>query len=273
MEHSNYFLLYNGVRIPKIGFGTWQIPDGEICYNAVADALRSGYRHIDTARAYANEVSVGQAIRDSGIERNNIFITSKLPAEIKTYEGAWESYNKTMDNLGCYYLDLYLIHAPWPWAEMGSDYSKENIAVWKAMEEIYKGGRCRAIGISNFNVNDITAILNVCEIKPMVNQIKYHIGFTQEDITTFCLSNGILIEGYSPFATGRILGNKEIGEIACKYDVTVPQICIKYILQKRVLPLPKSVTPERMAKNLEIDFEISAEDINFLDSLCYNNIV
>jgi diketogulonate reductase-like aldo/keto reductase len=261
------FKLENGVEIPKLGFGTWQIPNGEVAYNSVAFALKSGYRHIDTAHGYQNEESVGQAIKDSGIDRREIFVTSKLRAEIKSYEGALQHFNETMDNLGLEYIDLYLIHAPWPWHEMGKDCTKENIQVWKAMEEIYKSGRCRAIGVSNFNVNDLKAILETCTIKPMANQIRFYIGDTQEEITQFCQENGILVEGYSPLATGRILNNEKVAEIAKKYNKTLPQICIRYVLQRGVLPLPKSTTEKYILSNTDIDFEISDEDMNYLNSL------
>jgi diketogulonate reductase-like aldo/keto reductase len=264
---NDFFTLANGVKIPVIGFGTWQIPDGEIAYNSVLFALKNGYRHIDTALAYGNEESVGRAVRDSGIDRSEIFITSKLPAEIKSYDLALKKFEETMANLGLGYVDLYLIHAPWPWSEKGADYTKENIEVWKAMEKIYRGGNCRAIGVSNFNVADLKAILDTCTVKPMVNQIKYFIGYTEDEITGFCRGKNILVEGYSPLATGRILGNREIGEMAKKYNKTLPQICIRYLLQNGVLPLPKSVTSERIKENINIDFEITPEDIKYLNSL------
>jgi diketogulonate reductase-like aldo/keto reductase len=267
MTSNSYFTLYNGIKIPVIGFGTWQIPNGKSCYESVSVALKSGYKHIDTALAYRNEPSVGRAFRDSGIERSEIFITSKLPAEIKNYDEALKNFESTMENIGLDYIDLYLIHAPWPWNRMGADFTKENIKVWKAMEEINKGGRCRAIGISNFNVKDVTAILDNCSIKPMVNQIKYYIGHTQEEVTEFCKKNDILLEGYSPLATGKILENEKLTAIAQKYNSTVPQICIRYVLQREVLPLPKSTHPEYIRQNFDVDFEISAEDMELLSSL------
>jgi diketogulonate reductase-like aldo/keto reductase len=261
------FVLENGVQIPKLGLGTWQIPNGEVAYNSVAFALKNGYRHIDTALAYRNEQSVGSAVRDSGIDRSEIFVTSKLPAEIKNYEEALKKFDETMDNLGLDYIDLYLIHAPWPWHEMGADYTKENIKVWKAMEEIYKGGRCRAVGVSNFNVSDLTAIMENCSVKPLVNQIRYFIGDTQNEITAFCQKNNILVEGYSPLATGAILKNEALAAMAQKYNRTLPQICIRYVLQKGVLPLPKSTHEEYILKNADVDFEIKEEDMQYLDNL------
>jgi diketogulonate reductase-like aldo/keto reductase len=267
MKNSDFFTLANSVTIPAIGFGTWQTPPGEAAYNAVSEALRAGYRHIDTAQAYGNEASVGKAIIDSGIPRNEIFVTSKLPAEIKSYDKAVRHSALTMTNIGLDYIDLYLIHAPWPWTEIGAEYTKENIEVWKAMEEFYESGRTRSIGISNFNVRDTDAILDNCRIRPMVNQIKLHIGHGQEEITAHNKKNGILIEGYSPLATGRLLHNGEIARIAEKYGKSVAQLSVRYVLQKGALPLPKSVHPEYIRQNFDINFEISDDDIRLLDSL------
>lgn len=261
------FTIANGVKMPAIGFGTWQIPSGNIAYNSVKEALKAGYRHIDTAQAYGNEGSVGKAILDSGIDRSEIFVTSKLPAEIKSYMAARVAGMMTMKNIGLDYIDLYLIHAPWPWSEMGADYTKENIEVWKAMEEIYESGKTRSIGISNFNVKDIDAILDNCRIKPMVNQIKLHIGHRQEEITEHCRKNNILVEGYSPLATGRILTNSDIASIAKKYGKSVAQLSIRYVLEKGALPLPKSTHPDYIRQNLDVDFSITEDDLSYLDSL------
>lgn len=267
MNDNAVFLLSNGVKIPATGFGTWQIPDGKIAFDAVSQALQCGYRHIDTARNYGNEQSVGKAIKESGILRSDIFVTSKLPAEVKTYKETLESFDISLSSLGLGYIDLYLIHAPWPWNRQGYDYSRENIEVWKAMEEIYKSGRCRAIGVSNFEISDLVAILDNCSIKPMVNQIRYFIGNTQNGLVNFCRQNNILVGGYSPLATGAILTNKKVAAIAEKYDATLPQICIRYVMQKGVIPLPKSTNPTHIKQNAEVDFEIAASDMEYLDSL------
>jgi len=266
MKSNDFFTLSNGVKIPAIGFGTWQIPSGDITYNSVREALKIGYRHIDTAQAYGNEASVGKAIRDSGIDRSEIFVTSKLPAEIKSYDKAVRRAAFTMKQIGLDYIDLYLIHAPWPWTEIGADYTKENIEVWKAMEEFYESGKTRSIGISNFNVKDINAILENSRIRPMANQIKLHIGYPQEEIVNHCIKNDILVEGYSPLATGKLLNNKDIARIAEKYGKSIPQLSIRYVLQKGALPLPKSTHPEYIRHNLDVDFEIEEEDMKYFDS-------
>ncbi|WP_018963819.1 aldo/keto reductase [Coprothermobacter platensis] len=261
------YVLSNGVKIPKVGFGTWQVPNGEVAYNAVSYALKVGYRHVDTAYVYGNEESVGKAIRESGIPRNEIFVTSKLPADVKTYDGTLDYFERTMKNLGLDYLDLYLIHWPWPWNEKGKDYKKENIDVWRAMEKLNTEGRIRAIGVSNFDVEYLQVLLDNSEIKPMVNQIKFFIGNTQEEITQFCQKNGILVEAYSPLATGRLINNGAIQKIADKYHKTVAQICLRYVLQRNVLPLPKSTTPARIEENAKLDFEIAPEDMEYLNNL------
>ena len=267
MRSSDFFTLANGVKIPAIGLGTWQIPNGDKAYNSVLSALKSGYRHIDTALAYGNEDSVGRAISDSGIERSKIFVTSKLPAEIKKQDQVLRNADKTIRNIGLEYIDLYLIHAPWPWNEIGADYTRQNIEVWKVMEEFYESGKTRAIGISNFNVKDIDAILENSGIRPMVNQIKLHIGHPQKEITEHCKKNGIVVEGYSPLATGKLLNSAEISGIAKKYGKSVAQLSIRYVLEKEALPLPKSTHPEYIRQNLDVDFDISADDMRYLDSL------
>ena len=264
---AQHFTLANGIQIPAIGFGTWQIPDGDSAYNAVTAALAAGYRHIDTARAYGNEASVGRAIADSGIPRAEIFLTTKLPADVKTYAEALTSFEETITALGLDYVDLYLIHAPWPWSEIGTDHRAGNAEAWRAMETIHDAGRARALGVSNFNVADLTALLSSARLSPQVNQIRFFIGHTKPEVTTYCQANGILVEGYSPLATGAILGNVEVLAVAHKYGKSVAQLCIRYVLQKGVLPLPKTSTPSRMSENADIDFKISAQDMTLLDSL------
>jgi diketogulonate reductase-like aldo/keto reductase len=264
---TDTFALSNGVTIPKIGFGTWQIPDGPKTYDSVRAALDAGYRHIDTARAYGNEASVGRAVRDSGIQREDIFITTKCPAEIKDAAGARHAFERSTAALDLGPVDLYLIHAPWPWNAIGTDHRAGNIEVWKVFEELYEGGSTRSIGVSNFNVADLESLTAATSVVPHVNQIRWFVGHTQPETTAYCHDRDILVEGYSPLATGRLLESREIAAIADKYGKSVAQVSIRYLLQKDILPLPKSTTPSRIAENADVDFELSAEDVAALDAL------
>lgn len=261
------FTLSNGLKMPKLGFGTWQITDAEEAYDATSAALACGYRHIDTARVYGNEDSVGRAVRDSGIPRSEIFVTSKLPAEIKDHDEALASFETTMATIGLEYLDCYLIHAPWPWHDIGRDCAAGNKAVWKALEAIYRSGRTKSIGVSNFNVADLQVILDGCSVAPMVNQIRFFIGNTQDDVVEFCRSKDIRVTAYSPLATGKILHHPDLRAVAERYGKTVAQLCIRYVLQKGVGPLPKSTRPERIRENAAVDFAITDTDMNLLDQL------
>lgn len=267
MIKETFFELYNGVKIPAVGFGTWQVKDGSEAYCSTLMALEAGYRHIDTAHAYGNEESVGKAIKDSGIKREDVFVTTKLPSHIKTYDGAKEHFAESLASLGLEYLDLYLIHAPWPWSNIGEECTEGNIEAWRAMVELYNEGKVRAIGVSNFAVKDITPLIDATGVKPMVNQIRYFIGNRQDAITDYCQANGILVEAYSPLATGEIVANEKLVPIAAKYGVTIPQLCIRYCLEKNTLPLPKSVHKERIEANIDLDFHIEKEDIEYLDSI------
>lgn len=259
--------LNNGVEMPVLGFGTWKLEEDAVCYDMVTFALDHGYRHIDTAQAYHNEASVGRAIRESSVVREEIFVTSKLSANTKDYEGSLERFETTMKEIGLDYLDLYIIHAPWKWSDRGGDYSKENIDVWKAMEEIYQSGRVKAIGVSNFNVEELQNILDHCTIKPAVNQIYYYAGGTQDEVVEFCKKHDIAVVGHSPFGHGKILEHTVLKEMAAKYHRSVPQICIRYCLQKDVYPLPKTSHKEYAVMNADVDFEISKEDMILLDQI------
>lgn len=265
---TDTYELNNGIQIPKVGFGTWQIPGGQDTYDAVSMALKAGYRHIDTAKAYRNEKSVGEAILDSDVDRENVFVTSKLPAATKSYDGAIADFRSTMKALNLSYLDLYLIHAPWPWGERGStNYDAANVEVWKAMQDIYASGQVKAIGVSNFNVHDLQNILDHADVKPMVDQIRYFVGYTEPEITQFAKDNGMLVEAYSPLATGGILENVDIKKIADKYGVSVAQLAIKFVLQNGVLPLPKATHQAHIENNTQLDFEISPDDMAILNGL------
>lgn len=203
------FTLKNGIKIPKIGFGTWQMSPLQ-AEQAVAAALKIGYRHIDTALVYNNEAAIGKAIKDSKIDRTEIFVTSKLPAETKSYQKTWNDFETTLENLQLDYLDLYLIHAPQPWSQAGQDYDEANQEVWRAMEEIYASGQVKAIGVSNFNVHDLQNILENAIVEPMVDQIQYYVGYTEPEITQFAQAHQILVEAWSPLATGGLLKKSTI---------------------------------------------------------------
>ena len=260
------YTLNNGIKVPALAFGTWLIKDKDAA-RCVKMALDAGYRHIDTAQAYGNERGVGEGIRLSGLKREEVFITSKVKAETKTYRGAKRSIDNSLKRLGVDYIDLMLIHCPQPWALFRSPirFFKENINVWRALEEAYKEGKLKAIGISNFFNDDTENILKNCEIKPMVNQIPVHICHTPLDVMRYSKEHDITVEAYSPIAHGRILNNKEIKEIADKYNVSVPQLCIKYTLQLNTISIPKASSKEHIEDNIKLDFEISKEDmINLL---------
>lgn len=266
---NEFFVLNNNLKIPKIGFGTWQIPDGDICYNAVQFALKHSYTHIDTAAMYKNEASVGKSVKDFNIKRENVFITTKVPAAVKSYQETIDVINKSLELLNLEYIDLLLIHHPKPWDKRDSEktYNEENLEVWKAMEEFYNKGLVKAIGVSNFNIFQLKNIMNNATIMPMVNQIRYFIGSTQQKLVDFCKENNILVQAYSPLATGRLLGNEKVEAIAAKYNKSLPQIAIRFCLENDVLPLPKSVHEEYIKDNFDVNFKISKEDMDYLNSL------
>lgn len=264
MIKDEFYTLSNGVKIPKIAFGTWQVKPGEEAYNSVTMALKNGYRHIDTALAYENEESVGQAIKDSKINREELFITTKLPSHIKGYKDTIDAFNQSLKNLDCGYLDLYLIHAPWPWSNVGQDCVEGNIESWHAMIDLYNQGLIKAIGVSNFRESDIKPLIDATGFTPHVDQIRFFIGNTQEPLYNYCVKNNILIEAYSPLATGNILKNEIIQKIADKHNVTPAKVALRYCLERKTLPLPKSTHEERIIANLELDFRLDDEDMKEL---------
>ena len=264
--YNHTLTLSNGVKIPQLGLGTWFIDDDEVA-DAVKAAVKLGYRHIDTAQAYGNERGVGEGVRTCGIPREELFVVSKVAAEHKTYEEAAAGIDATLEKMGLDYLDMMIIHSPQPWVKVNQcedRYVEGNRAAWKALEDAYKAGKLKAIGISNFQIGDIESLLEVCEIKPMVNQILLHISNTPLELVEYCQKNGIAVEAYSPIAHGEILNQPEIAAMAEKYGVSVPQLCIRYTLQLGAISLPKTENPEHMKTNAEVDFEISAEDMETL---------
>lgn len=261
---TDCFTLANGVKIPCIGYGTWQTPDGETTKNCVRAALRLGYRHIDTAFAYGNEKSVGAGIREAGIPRNEIFVTTKHWVTERGYDKTIRAVETSLSNLGLDYIDLYLVH--WPCVEKISPEWKEiNADTWRAFERMYKDGKLRAIGVSNYQAKHIDALWETAEIKPMVNQIEFHPGYTQMDNVRYTQGKGMLAQAWSPLGSGALLGNETLCGIAAKYGKSAAQICVRMALQCGVLPLPKSTKEERMVSNGEVfDFEISREDMDTL---------
>lgn len=254
--------LNNGLLIPQLAYGTWLIKN-EDAARCVKTALEVGYRHIDTAQAYGNEVGVGEGIKESGLNREDIYVTTKVQAEIKTYEGAKKSIDDSLNRLGLDYIDLILIHCPQPWREFRGPkrYFEENIEVWKALEEAYEEGKVKAIGVSNFLIDDLENIINNCKIKPMVNQILCHIGKTPIDVIKFCQTNDIVVESYSPIAHGAAFNNETIAKYADKYGVSIAQLCIKYTLQIDTISIPKASSREHIEDNAKLDFVISDEDM------------
>lgn len=264
---TDCFQLHNGVRIPCVGFGTWQTPDGETCISAVKDALAAGYRHIDTAAAYNNEASVGKALRESGVAREDIFITTKLQNTAHGYENTMQAFEQSMRDLGIDYLDLYLIHWPNP-IKYRDHWQEANAGTWKAFEELYEAKKVRAIGISNFHPRHVDELMKTAVIPPMVNQIRLCPGDTQDDVVEYCRRNNILLEAYSPLGTGRIFDVPEMKTLADKYGKSIAQICVRWCLQMDFLPLPKSVTTSRIRENTDVfDFELSEDDVRLISGL------
>lgn len=263
---TDTFKLYNGVEIPCVGLGTWQSPD-ETAKNAVLSALSLGYRLIDTAAAYGNERGVGDGIKSSGLKREEVFVTSKLRNAAHGYKATLEAFEGTMERLGLEYLDLYLIHWPNP-VQFRTHWEESTAGTWAAFEELYKAGKIRAIGISNFMPHHIETLMKTATVKPMVNQLKLCPGITQPEIVKYCNENGILVEAYSPFGTGTVFGNEEMKKLSVKYGKSIGQICLKWSLQMGWLPLPKSANPMRIKENGEIfDFDLTAEDMNIIAGL------
>ena len=262
------FTLNNGYKIPCIGFGTWQTPDGETAVNSVIEAIKSGYNHIDTAAIYGNEKSIGKAIKESGINRNEIFITSKVWNKDRGYKTTLAAFEKTINDLQIDYLDLYLIH--WPASvNKFNDWDNINLETWRAMTELYKAGKIKSIGVSNFMPHHLKSLMET-EVKPMVDQIEFHPGFMQEETFKYCNDNNILVEAWSPLGTGKMLDNETLKTISSKYNKSVAQICIRWCLQNNTLPLPKSVTASRIKENTEIfDFVISDEDMKTINAMEY----
>ncbi|WP_444817333.1 aldo/keto reductase [Streptococcus sp. HJ1] len=263
------YTLNNGVSIPVLGFGTWKAENGEVAYQAVLEALKDGYRHIDTAAIYKNEESVGRAIRDSGIPRQEIFVTTKLWNTNHSYDEACQAFEESMEKLGLDYLDLYLIHWPNPKPLRENDeWKTRNAEVWRAMEDLYQEGKIRAIGVSNFLPHHLEALLETARIIPAVNQIRLAPGVYQEEVVDYCKEKGILLEAWGPFGQGELFDKKEVQEIAAKHGKSVAQIALAWSLAEEFLPLPKSVTASRIQSNLDcFGIELSKEEREVLKTI------
>ncbi|EKF51161.1 aldo/keto reductase [Lactococcus garvieae] len=264
---TDTYELINGVKIPKLGFGTWLL-DNEQAARAVKEALQAGYRHIDTAEAYENEAGVGRGIRESGIARDEIFVTTKLHAEIKDYDQAKLAIAESLEKLGLDSIDLMIIHSPKPWNDfLGKErYFEGNLAAWKALEEAYEEGKLKAIGVSNFETIDLENLINHGKIPPMVNQVLAHIGNIPSEVIEYSKKHDVLVEAYSPFGHGDMFKHEALKEIADKYGVSVAQLAVRYLLQLGLLPLPKASSLDHVRNNADVDFIIGDSDIKRLDN-------
>lgn len=257
--------LHNGVKMPWVGLGVYKVKEGEEVKSTVRTALEIGYRHIDTAAFYENEEGVGQAIRESGIPREQVFVTTKVWNTDQGYETTLKAFDASLKKLGFDYVDLYLVH--WP---VKGKYKE----TYKALEKLYKDGYVRAIGVSNFQIHHLQDVLADCEIKPMVNQVEYHPRLTQKELLTFCRKNGIQLEAWSPLMRGEILTEPTIVEIGKKYGKTPAQVVLRWDLQHGVVTIPKSVTPARIKENADIfDFSLTDEEMKQIDALNLNKRV
>lgn len=250
--------LSNGYLMPKVAFGTYGIGK-DVVTSVIMDALEAGYRHLETAPIYLNEKGIGEAIRSSGIDRNSLFITAKIPPHVKTYEGSLRMARRSMEKLGVDHLDLLLINNPVPWGKEGEDYSEENRAVWRAMETLYKEEVVGAIGVSNFRRTDIEALTETAEVTPHVNQVGIFAGHTLDDLRAYCEEKGITVQGHSPLARGRLLKQTWLEPLAKKEGMSVAQMLLRFVYELGVMPVVKSKDRKRMQDNLAIDRPLSKD--------------
>lgn len=270
---TDTMILNDNHKIPTLSLGTWMIDNDRVA-QVVKDAIELGYRHIDTAQAYNNEKGVGVGIKESGITRESLFVTTKIAAEHKDYESATKSIDRSLEALGLDYIDLMIIHSPQPWKEwreIDKHFDQGNLEAWRALEDAQKSGKVKSIGVSNFLEKDLENILKNGYVKPAINQILAHIGNTPFDLIDYCQSKGIQVEAYSPIAHGQALKSDGIQKMAEKYGVSVAQLCIQYLLQLNLIVLPKASSKEHLQSNLDFDFVISDEDMSILKSLMFDD--
>ena len=259
--------LANGVKIPCIGYGTWQTPGGDVARDSVKKALELGYRHVDTATVYGNEASVGEGIRLSGVKREDVFLTTKQWTNERGFENTVAAAERALKTLGVDYLDLYLVH--WPAVEkLSPDWAAINAETWRGFEKLYKDGKVRAIGVSNFMPAQLAALKECAEVQPMVDQVEFHPGYIQRNVLEYCRENGIVVEAWSPLGSGRLLADPLVNEIGAAHGKSAAQTCVRYALQHGIVPLPKSVTPERIAANADVfDFALTDAEMAALDAM------
>ncbi|WP_300559599.1 aldo/keto reductase [Companilactobacillus sp.] len=261
--------LNNGLEIPKLALSVWEIDDDKVA-DAVKSAVDIGYRHIDTAQAYGNERGVGEGVRNASVPRDQIFVNSKVAAEHKDYDSAAKSIDETLSKMKLDYLDMMIIHNPQPWKEVNQSNDRHfegNLEAWRALEDAVKAGKLKTIGVSSFEKDDLDNLIKNSDTKPAVNQVQVHIGDTPMDIIKYSQDNDIAVEAFSPVAHGAAMNDPQIKKMAEKYNVSVPQLCIRYDWQLNTIVLPKSANPDHMKANAEIDFEISAEDMKTLEQI------
>ena len=260
--------LSNGVTVPRLGLGTWLIDDGDVA-DVVRTAVELGYRHVDTAQAYGNEVGVGEGVRTSGVPRDELFVTTKLAAEIKSHDEAIEAIDGSLEALGLDHVDLLLIHSPQPWADFGGDdrFVEGNREAWRALERALDVGKARSIGVSNFRADDLDAILATCDVAPMVDQVLAHVAGTPTELVERCRADGIVVEAYAPLGHGELLDHPPLVEMAERYGVSVPQLAIRYDLQLGFVTIAKSVDRDHLRTNLDVGFEIADDDLAALRGL------
>ncbi len=258
----DYITLSNGLKMPMQGLGTWRSKE-EDAYNAVLHALKVGYRYIDTAAVYGNEEQVGKAIKDSGVPRAELFITTKLWNSDQGYDACHKAFETSLEKLGLDYVDQYLIH--WPQTR------ESELESWKAMEEIYKSGKAKSIGVSNFNFHHLQNIIDNAEVKPMMNQVECHVGVQNVKLQAFCEANGCYLTAYAPMMSdkiGELIENETMKDVASKHGKSVPQVALRYLMQRGIVVIPKSITPSRIESNQNLfDFELDKEDMDAIRKL------